>query len=317
MVVPLFSVVIPVFNSEKYLSRCIDSIISQDYTDFELVLIDDCSTDGSYAVCCSYAQTDSRIRALRNEKNEGVTVTRNRGIEESTGSFVLFVDNDDYLEKNYLSTFASAYNANPDADLFVQKIIFHKEHNGIQILSGFDSLGGPWGKMFKRSILIKDEVRFIPKLRYNEDNMFMLDYLEHIEKKIELDVALYHYTENEDCTSKKLETDYVATGKGLMILLERLDKDCFKTQFNKDFAENRAYFMFHRYVKSLFCANQSSHRDRVANIKKVCKVYPCAIDFYPNIYRADKFVVFFLRHHLYSCADVVGKLMWTIRTAIH
>jgi len=310
---PLFSIIIPVYNSEKYLPRCIDSIINQDFEDFEILLVDDSSIDGSYQICCEYANSDSRIRVLHNGKNEGVTITRNRGIRESCGLFLLFVDNDDYIEDNYLSVFADAYRKTPNADLFVQNIIFQKEKVGNQIIKGFDSLGGPWGKMFKRSIVVDNNIQFIPKLRYNEDNLFMLDYLQFVEKKVELNVALYHYTENEDCTSKKLETNFEATGEGLIILLQRIENDSFRYQFQVDFAKNRACFMFHRYVKSLYGHKVHSRKQRRSSLIKVCTASRKAIHFYPTQFKSDRIICLMLSAKCYFLADFLAEFFWRLR----
>lgn len=310
---PLFSIIIPVYNSAGYLSRCVESVINQDFADFELLLVDDCSIDGSHEICTHYQNTDKRVRVFRNAKNEGVTITRNRGIEESVGRFILFVDNDDYLDEDYLSAFAAAYEENPEADLIIQNVIFHKEHSEVQIIRGFDSLGGPWGKTFKRSILLDENIRFIPKLRYNEDNMFMLDYLEFVERKVELDIALYHYIEHEGCTSKKIEVDFEATGQGLVVLLERLQKDDFRTKYNRDFAENRAYFMFYRFVKSLYACKQHSRKRRRNNMRKVCDVSVDAVKYYPLQYKSDRLIKQMLVAKCFFTADILAEFFWRLR----
>lgn len=95
------SVIVPVYNGEECISRCVDSIILQSFTDWELILIDDGSVDASCLICDDYAQKDTRIKVVH-KKNGGVSTARNRGIEEAHGEYVLFVDADDYLEDNYL-----------------------------------------------------------------------------------------------------------------------------------------------------------------------------------------------------------------------
>lgn len=95
------SVIVPVYNGEECISRCVDSIILQSFTDWELILIDDGSVDASCLICDDYARKDTRIKVVH-KKNGGVSTARNRGIEEAHGEYVLFVDADDYLEDNYL-----------------------------------------------------------------------------------------------------------------------------------------------------------------------------------------------------------------------
>ena len=100
----LLSVIIPVFNTEKYLKRCLNSILSQSYKDFEIIIVDDCSTDGSYLLCKKYAETDKRISVYQNPKNLGVSETRNNGLSKVNGDYVYFIDSDDYIEPEMFSS---------------------------------------------------------------------------------------------------------------------------------------------------------------------------------------------------------------------
>ena len=104
---PKISVIVPVYNTEKYLHRCIDSILSQTFTDFELLLINDGSKDGSGAICDEYAAKDNRVRVFHKE-NCGVSSARNLGLDNVQGEWVLFVDSDDWME---LTMLAKMYHA--------------------------------------------------------------------------------------------------------------------------------------------------------------------------------------------------------------
>lgn len=99
----MVSVIVPVFNVKPYLAECLDSIIHQTYTDLQIILIDDGSTDGSGAVCDAYAAKDARIRVVHQE-NRGLSAARNRGIELATGEYLNFVDSDDYLLPDCIET---------------------------------------------------------------------------------------------------------------------------------------------------------------------------------------------------------------------
>ena len=94
---PLISVIVPVYNVEKYLAKCIDSIIAQTYTNLEILLVDDGATDSSGAICDEYAQKESRIRVIHKE-NGGLSDARNRGIAEARGEYLGFIDSDDYID---------------------------------------------------------------------------------------------------------------------------------------------------------------------------------------------------------------------------
>ena len=101
---PKVSIIVPVYNVEKYLHRCVDSILLQTFTDFELLLIDDGSTDKSVGICDKYAFKDRRIRVFH-KKNGGVSSARNLGIKKSNGVYILFVDSDDYLSPSHLNNY--------------------------------------------------------------------------------------------------------------------------------------------------------------------------------------------------------------------
>jgi len=97
---PKISIIIPVYNAEKYLRQCIDSVLSQTFTDFELILIDDCSPDHCSQICEDYAKQDLRIKVIHHKINQGSVISRKAGLDNSTGDYILFVDSDDWIEKN-------------------------------------------------------------------------------------------------------------------------------------------------------------------------------------------------------------------------
>ena len=106
---PTISVIVPVYNTEKYLNRCIDSILSQTFSDFELLLIDDGSTDNSGTICDEYVMRDSRVRVFH-KANEGVSLARNLGVNEASGEWIAFIDADDWILDTYLATFVNYIN---------------------------------------------------------------------------------------------------------------------------------------------------------------------------------------------------------------
>ena len=120
MQTPKISVIIPVYNVELYLPKCIDSILCQTYTDFELLLIDDGSSDASGKICDMYKENDNRIRVCH-KKNEGVSKARNLALNNALGEFVIFVDSDDWIEPN---TFELVLNQLENFDIFFFTLIF-------------------------------------------------------------------------------------------------------------------------------------------------------------------------------------------------
>ena len=121
---PKLSVIIPIYNTEKYLRDCIESILAQTFTDFELILVDDGSADRSGAICDEYCQLDGRIKVIH-QKNGGVTVARKRGTEAASGDYISFIDSDDWIEPNMYHDMwkkADMYNADiVFCDILVEK----------------------------------------------------------------------------------------------------------------------------------------------------------------------------------------------------
>lgn len=113
---PKISVIVPVYNVEKYINKCIDSILDQTYADFELLLIDDGSPDNCGAICDEYAAKDSRVRVFH-QNNAGVSAARNKGLDEARGEFITFVDSDDYIDENLFYQYINCFNLNPIVDL--------------------------------------------------------------------------------------------------------------------------------------------------------------------------------------------------------
>ena len=123
-----FSILVPVYNAEKYLSSCIDSILGQNYSDFELVLVVDGATDNSANICINYEKTDSRVRVIEKE-NGGVTSARIEAANKARGDYVLCVDGDDYINSELLSVLSNCIEANPDIDMIC--FGYNNENDGI------------------------------------------------------------------------------------------------------------------------------------------------------------------------------------------
>ena len=116
-VVKKISVVMPVYNAQRFLSQAIDSVLEQSSSDFELIMIDDCSTDKSYEILCQYEKKDDRIRVFKNDKNLGVSYTRNFGVKKASCDYVAFIDSDDMWAFDKLEKQVKLIEAYPDTDL--------------------------------------------------------------------------------------------------------------------------------------------------------------------------------------------------------
>lgn len=209
----MISIIVPIYNTEKYLRQCLDSIQRQTYKDWEAILVDDGSSDGSPAICDEYAEKNSQIRVYH-KQNEGVAIARNVGLDHASGEYVTFVDSDDWVEPNYLSTLAKnagkadiiffshnqycedgdivRYQMRPSLKtdkMGIEKEVCHLYTN----LAQHDYYGYTWIKMFRMGILRKYGIKFIPGQYAGEDEILTNEYVTHIQSLMTLDNVLYNY----------------------------------------------------------------------------------------------------------------------------
>ena len=210
---PLVSVIVPVYNAEKYLNRCVDSILSQTMTDFELILVDDGSKDNSGRICDGYSEKDARVRTFH-KPNGGVSSARNLGLDNAIGKWITFCDADDVVLPSWLSNFID--NACDSVDYVVQgfladkpihetddnqcsnncKLSFSFEgtvEDGVLLMSKNTMLGYVWCKLFKQSVIKQFNVSFNELYNYQEDMIFNLSYLQHCKRMRSIDDVGYFY----------------------------------------------------------------------------------------------------------------------------
>ena len=205
----MISIIVPVYNVKKYLPKCIDSVINQTYTDWELILINDGSKDNSGIICDEYASKDERIKVIH-KNNEGVSIARNSGIELAKGEYICFIDSDDWIEPTYLSDFrinefkCDFYFSGALYDTY-GKVYSYKKYNEKFCRSKYEirndffdqdllSNGYPWGKLYRTQIIRENNLRFNENLTINEDHIFVFQYFLHINSLYITNAAGYHYT---------------------------------------------------------------------------------------------------------------------------
>lgn len=204
------SIIVPVYNSEKYLSRCIDSILNQTMKDFELILINDGSTDNSLSILKNYELKDSRIRVI-DQKNVGVSKTRNKGIKLANGDYITFIDNDDTIKSDYLEKFLSFIG---DYDMVIggyQRV----DSNG-NIISEFrlkDSLWAkytfitPWARIYKKKFLIDNNIKFLTS-PIGEDVYFNLNIYNKTDSIKIVNYVGYEWLNNLDSVSNTVHKGF-------------------------------------------------------------------------------------------------------------
>lgn len=207
----MISIIIPIYNASQYLNKCIQSIVNQSYKDFECILIDDGSSDGSEIICDQWTQHDNRIRVIH-QPNQGVSKARNKGIAEAQGEYIAFIDSDDWIDSNYLNTLLRPIEES-NVDLVVCGLqqhysnetfknysyktgIIHIERQDTKAFTDINKkflLFGPVIKLYKRTIIQTHNIHFPPEYTYGEDLLFNYNYLEYVKAIYIIDQCLYHY----------------------------------------------------------------------------------------------------------------------------
>lgn len=200
---PKISVIVPVYNAEKYLHRCVDSILAQTFTDFELLLIDDGSKDLSGAICDEYARKDERVKVWHKE-NEGISATREFGLRQANGKYIQFVDSDDWIDENMLKMMiVEAEIKNSDivncgfTEIFPCKNVPHRFSyiNKNEFLQ--DVVASNWGVLWKllinQKVILDNDIHFPRNINNGEDYYFVVNCLLNAKNVGFVDECLYFY----------------------------------------------------------------------------------------------------------------------------
>jgi len=244
----MISVIIPVYNAERYLCGCLDSVLRSEYQDFELILVNDGSTDGSLSICEEYAARDSRVRLISQE-NRGASAARNRGIDACRGEWVVFVDSDDMISPNFLGLVVQNEYQGQDLLLFdfarsevdlaetvptpetlwfgqAQRLeLFRSLIHRTQLMEGGNlNFVSPCGKAYRKSLLDRYAVRFDISLSYGEDKLFNIEYLSYVTDCAYLPIPVYFYAYRQSSQSHRFDTrrirDFVKMLAGIRGVLE-------------------------------------------------------------------------------------------------
>lgn len=210
---PTVSIIVPVYNAENTIRRCIESILEQEYTDFELLLVDDGSKDRSGAICDEY--TDPRIRVIHKE-NSGVSETRNLAIDQARGTYLQFLDSDDWITPDAtLSLVRAAETYHCDlvisdfyrvvgervsrkGDIDDDTVLSREEYAAHMMENPADFYYGVlWNKLYRRDIVERYHLRMDPEISWCEDFMFNLEYIRHAETFYALQVPIYYYVKTK------------------------------------------------------------------------------------------------------------------------
>lgn len=209
-----FSIIVPVYNVEKEIRKCLDSIKNQTYEDFEVLCVDDCGKDSSMDIVREYAQKDNRFKILTHEHNRGVSAARNTGLDNASGEYTMFVDSDDWLETNALEIIKdnfdksksevivfNIYNCYPDGKKEINDTTNFKKSNQTQVLLTENNLntfiGVVWNRAYKTSLINDNHIRF-PEGMIIEDSDFTFKISMHIKSVFIIEDVLYNYLRNRE-----------------------------------------------------------------------------------------------------------------------
>lgn len=279
------SVIVPIYNAEKFLHYCIDSILNQSFVDFEILLVNDGSTDNSGRICDEYAGKDTRAKVIH-KQNGGVSSARNAGIEAAKGEYICFVDSDDYLESNYLKELVETKKKYPDFDNvwcgfqtvedYLKSNIntvaseYNKDYSFSNLSSIMDLcekwlVQMPWNKLFLTKTIKENSIIFPPELSLGEDYIFNLRYLDCTNGKIVvINKPLYDYLRDG---KESLDNKYYAN---LLEIYRRLNSETEKYAQKWNLSEEQISKMYNSFFFRLEAVlrNTMSENNRASKSEK-------------------------------------------------
>ncbi|MDY3060767.1 glycosyltransferase [Fusobacterium sp.] len=220
----LISVIVPVYNIEKYLPRCIDSILDQTYKNWEAIFINDGSTDNSLKILEEYKKRDERIKII-DKKNAGSGAARNDGIETSKGKYIAFLDSDDWYEEDFLEKlYNNLIENSSDVSMCNPKMTYDNINKNKKIntyffneielnktpekILGILAMPVVWNKLYKKDIIVKNRIKF-PNYSFCEDVEFLYKTFLYANKVSKIEDDLYNYYQREDSETKKIKEESI------------------------------------------------------------------------------------------------------------
>lgn len=306
----MISVIVPIYNTEKYLHRCIDSILNQTFTDFELLLVNDGSVDKSGEICDEYAKKDSRIRVFHKE-NGGVSSARNIGLLNAKGEWITFCDSDDRVFPSWLSNFELGENSNfdfisqgfeADKSIFGEEVckdryIYSCECNG-SIADIMDLLVDNktgiflFVNIFKRTIIRDNCLTFDERLHYSEDGVFIFKYLSCCKTaRCTNKIGYYYYVPNWEAKYKKNNASNIIAAKSLYESVSCIMKNRPENKLLRFYRED----LTSKYIEE-FNRTDSNKIDCLKEIRLILKRYFK----YSQMFFITKFIIWVDATYLFS-----------------
>lgn len=281
----MVSIIVPAYNCIKSLECCVGSIRQQTYIDFELILVDDGSTDGSGKLCDRFVAEDDRIRVIH-KPNSGVSSARNVGIDAATGEYITFCDSDDYLEPDYLETLVRTAKSNPDCGHIwccFQTVTGYQKENAVPnyisaepvlhyTLKDYMTLhemwldAGPCNKLYAAEIIKESGLYFPIDLSLGEDWLFNLTYIDASanDKIAVVTKPLYNYVRGND---DSLDSKY---RKDLLDIYRRLNAECLAYLKKWDMSQeqmekfyNSQFYLYEKVLRNMMRAPDKTKQEKI------------------------------------------------------
>lgn len=272
------SIIIPCYNIAAHLPKCVDALLAQTHTDFELLLMDDGSTDATLDVCKRYEAQDPRVKAYTHP-NKGVSYTRNRGIERAKNDWIVFIDGDDYVKPDYIEVLANNCEQNVwtlCGMINVRQGIEKENENYKQLLDHFPnrrieksdfidllkfySYSSPCARIYSRSIIIQNKIVFPENVSYQEDLLFNIEYSKHIDAVKLVDYFGYYYIEHPTSSTGRYHVHFDHVDSLFSSL-----QDIMQSKYNDEIFFKK--FIFDTILKKI--SNDFHHDSRLSKKRKL------------------------------------------------
>lgn len=314
------SVIVPVYNVEKYLKRCVDSILNQSYKDFELILVDDGSKDSSGKICDEYGQTDSRVKVIH-KKNGGVSAARNTGLKFATGEYIMFVDSDDYIDESMLLEMIKY----AESDIITsglrfvdinENLLFENNNDTIEKMNINEFIknnyvdfykkyifSGPYNKLYKRYIIIQENLFFNENLSICEDGLFVINYLLVAKTISNVSKCFYNYVQySENNLMSKYNSNAIDASlqlyntKQKLISINECDNEDIMNFLNNEETETILGFLSQIYSRSKL-NNNEKYKKLKSEIQK-SQVKNLLVTYKAKSFKS-KFMIFLIKNNMF------------------
>lgn len=314
-----FSIIVPVYNAAKTINRCADSILAQTFQDYEIIFINDGSTDKTQEMLNQLEKYDSRIKVVR-QRNQGVSSARNHGIALSSGDYILFIDSDDWIDPHYLESFSRTNDcisklkigtiAVTNLENKLNYDIF-TSINGkfLDIQKAFSEAGllhngFPFAKAYNRQIIIENNIKFKEDIAFKEDLIFFLDYSKFCKTIEFVDNARYYYIIHSNSLSTKTHTPATLL-KTTKIIIKKSEIFNTVTQFYS-YMDSYLRLCTEEIIYAVYC-NNLTWKERKANLKELINLISSERH-YPRNYKTDKILKLFFNEKSLYIYDMLKRI---------